>query len=47
MQLKTIEDKLLGELIFPEYDVLISGMIEHFGTWEPLEQKWIHSNISP
>lgn len=47
MQLKTIEDKVLGELIFPEYDVLISGIIEYFGTWELREQKWISSNVFP
>lgn len=47
MQTKIINDRVIGELIFPEYDTLISGMIEHFGTWEPLEQKWISENVNP
>lgn len=47
MQVKIINDKVLGELIFPEYDTLISGMIQNFGTWEPFEQSWISSNVFP
>ena len=47
MQIKTVTDKVLGDLFFPEHDIVISGMIESFGTWEPLEQKWIMDNVHP
>lgn len=47
MQIKKITDNVLGEIIFPKYDTLISGMIQHFGTWEPNEQLWINNNVYP
>jgi FkbM family methyltransferase len=45
MQTKTIYDNRLGNLIFPDYDHTISGLITQHGTWEPTEQAWIENNV--
>jgi FkbM family methyltransferase len=45
MQTKTIYDNRLGNLIFPDYDHTISGLITQYGTWEPTEQAWIENNV--
>lgn len=47
MQTKTINDSVIGELIFPEYDNVISELIIKHGTWEPTEQEWIKNNVFP
>lgn len=45
MQTKTVTDRYLGELIFPEHDNVISEFINRDGTWESPEQSWINKNV--
>lgn len=47
MQSQTVEDKLLGSIIFPATDQVMAPYIRENGFWEEVEILWLQKNVQP